>query len=101
MVVSREVFDERIERKLAENPNSDRHLQSVVRDVALRKIYEILKRGHGRMYEAVLLRLTPALLPKQNEITGADGERLFPLPLLGGKSTQEVEQLPEPDEGEN
>jgi hypothetical protein len=68
---------------------SHRQLAAEVRGLALTKVKAILSMDEDKMsrqerqiFEAVLLRLTPTLLPRLNEHTGEDGKDLFPIPIL-------------------
>ena len=51
----------------------DRELAARVRTLALTRIEEILKRGKGKLYDQVIVRLSGTVLPKLNEHTGEDG----------------------------
>jgi len=51
----------------------DRALAASVRTLALREIEKVLKKGNGRLYEQVLIRLAGAILPRLNEVSGEDG----------------------------
>ena len=73
----------------------DRVLASEVRSLALGKIKIILERpvvemssSDKELHDAILIRLSGTILPRLNEHTGEDGEKLFPQPLLGGKSNE-------------
>lgn len=55
---------------------NDRVLAAKVRTLALGEIAKVLKRKKGKLYEAVLIKLAGAVLPRLNEHTGADGEAL-------------------------
>lgn len=70
---------------------NDRRLAARVRSLALRKVEEILEMTEMNFEErefqkAVLLKLVGTILPRLNEHTGEDGAKLFPQPLLAGKS---------------
>ena len=72
---------------------NDRKLAARVRSLALKKIEKILEVEEEtatveqkELQKAILLRLAPNILPRLNEHTGEDGEKLFPQPLLAGKS---------------
>lgn len=70
---------------------NDRRLAARVRSLALKKVEEILAMTEMNFEErefqkAVLLKLAGTILPRLNEHTGEDGEKLFPQPLLAGKS---------------
>ena len=61
---------------------NDRQKAADVRSLALSEIYTVLQTGqtvgNKDLYRAVLIRLAGAVLPRLNEHTGEDGERLFP-----------------------
>jgi hypothetical protein len=66
---------------------NDRKLAAEVRTLALTEIKKYLEgkeEGYkGRdMKQAIILKLAPSILPRLNEHTGADGEDLFPIPIL-------------------
>lgn len=70
---------------------NDRELAARVRTLALKEIERALKnKKNKRLYEAILIRLAGSVLPRLNEHTGADGDELFPAPLLGGKSNDNL-----------
>ena len=52
---------------------NDRERSSEVRNLALERVMQILKRGKGKFYEAILIRLAGTLLPRLNELTGENG----------------------------
>lgn len=70
---------------------NDRIMAAEVRRLGLKKLKDILEDENHQKYSqeffaAVFLRLAANLLPRLNEHTGADGDKLFPAPLLNGKS---------------
>lgn len=56
---------------------NDRILASEVRTLALDKVKSLLKKGKGKLYEQVLIRLSGSLLPRLNELTGENGGPLI------------------------
>lgn len=54
----------------------DRELAARVRSLTLAECEKHLKKGKGKLYEQVLLKLASSVLPRLNEHTGADGEPL-------------------------
>lgn len=66
----------------------DRLLAGEVRKLTLEECKKHLKKGKGRLYEALLVKLAGTALPRLNEVTGADGDALFPVPIYGGKSSK-------------
>lgn len=52
---------------------NDRILASEVRTLALEKVMIALKKGKGRFFEQILVRLAGTLLPRLNELTGENG----------------------------
>jgi hypothetical protein len=52
---------------------NDRILASEVRTLALDRVKKLLEKGKGKLYEAVLIRLSSTLLPRLNELTGENG----------------------------
>lgn len=70
---------------------NDRKLAANVRTLTLKKLQAILEdekhEKYSRNYqEQIVLKLAGTVLPRLNEHTGEDGDKLFPKPLLGGKS---------------
>ena len=65
-----------------------RQLSAELRDLTIAESIKHLKKGKGKFYQALLLRLAPAALPRITEVTGKDGEDLFPNPIYAGKSKQ-------------
>lgn len=63
----------------------DRELAARVRTLALIEVEKALLKKKGKLYEAVLLRMAPSLLPKLNAGRD-DDEPLFPSPIYGGKA---------------
>jgi hypothetical protein len=62
----------------------DRQLAADVRSLALQEIKDVLEKKKGtEIYRAVLIKLAGTVLPRLNEHTGQDGEKLFPTPILG------------------
>ncbi len=56
---------------------NDRILASEVRTLALEKVKLLLKKGKGKFYEQVLIRLAGSLLPRLNELSGEGGGPLI------------------------
>lgn len=56
---------------------NDRILASEVRTMALEKVKVLLKKGKGKLYEQILIRLSSTLLPRLNELTGENGGPLI------------------------
>jgi hypothetical protein len=68
---------------------NDRKLAAEVRSLALGEIKKILEEEKLTEFKkAVILRLAPSILPRLNEHTGEDGEKLV-IPIYGGLSIQE------------
>jgi hypothetical protein len=63
----------------------DRELAKKVRQLTLKQSYKELKKGKGKLYEALLIRLAGTALPRLHAGRD-DDERLIPQPLLGGES---------------
>ena len=40
----------------------------------------------SKLYEAILVKLAGTVLPRLNELSGPDGDELFPQPIYAGKS---------------
>ena len=59
----------------------DRELAARVRTLTLNEIEKHLKKGKGRLYEAVLIKLAGTVLPRLNEHTGPEGKEL-PVPIF-------------------
>ena len=57
----------------------DRELAARVRSLTLERCEQQLKKGKGKLYEAVLLRLAGSVLPRLNEISGPNGS---PVPIM-------------------
>lgn len=59
---------------------NDRKLASTVRSLALNKIQKHLEigdeAGNKELYKAILIKLAGSVLPRLNEMTGEDGEKL-------------------------
>ena len=66
----------------------DREISARVRALALNEIEKVLLKGEGDLYKAVLIKLAGTVLPRLNEHTGGDGDKLFPTPIYGGQSIQ-------------
>src|SRR5688500_15734163 len=65
---------------------NDRKLAAAVRSLALGEIKKILEEERLTEFKkAVILRLAPSILPRLNEHTGEDGEKLV-IPIYGGLS---------------
>lgn len=56
-----------------------RELANRVRTLTLQKCEIVLKKGKGKLYEAVLLKLAGSVLPRLSELSGPEGK---PIPLL-------------------
>jgi hypothetical protein len=54
----------------------DRELAARVRTLTLAECEKHLKKGKGKLYEQVLLKLASSVLPRLNEHSGPDGENL-------------------------
>ena len=69
---------------------NDRLLAGNVRSMGLKHLAIILdKKFKDKDFQRqVILKIAPSLLPRLNEHTGEGGERLFPPPILNGKSIQ-------------
>lgn len=52
---------------------NDRELAAEVRTLALEEVQKVLRKGKGKLYEAVLIKLAGTVLPRLNELTGKDG----------------------------
>lgn len=63
---------------------NDRRLAAEVRSLTLNKIKDILEqpivkmeKGDYELYKAILIKLSGSVLPRLNEHTGEDGERII------------------------
>jgi len=56
---------------------NDRELAGKVRTLTLNEIMKVLKKGQGRLYDAVLVRLAGTILPRLNELSGENGEPII------------------------
>lgn len=56
----------------------DRELAARVRSLTMKRCEELLTKGEGPLYEAVLLRLAGTVLPRLNEVSGPEGT---PIPI--------------------
>ena len=65
---------------------NNRKLATSVRTKLLKEVEKILDSGTPEEKKEILFRMCGTLLPRLNEHTGEDGEKLFPAPLLAGKS---------------
>ena len=65
---------------------NDRKQSARVRQKLLNLVEKILDGDNEAEKKELLLKMCTGLLPKLNEHTGEDGEKLFPKPLLGGQS---------------
>lgn len=65
---------------------NDRKLAANVRRKLLKEAEKILDGKDETVKRDLLWRMCGTLLPRLQEHTGADGEKLFPAPLLAGKS---------------
>ncbi len=67
----------------------DRKLASKVRTLTLQKCEKALNNEEGdpKLYQAVLLKLAGTVLPRLNEVSGPDGEKL--IPIFNGQSLSE------------
>ena len=54
-----------------------RDLANEARSLTLKECIKYLKRGKGKMYEAVLLKLAGQVLPRLTEHTGEDGKPII------------------------
>ena len=80
---------------------NDRKLAAAVRSLALGEIKKILEEERLTEFKkAVILRLAPSILPRLNEHTGEDGERLV-IPIYGGLSKHDSDQKDIHAEAEN
>ena len=52
---------------------TDRELGAEVRSLTMLECKKHLKKGKGRLYEAILLRLAGSVLPRLSEVSGVDG----------------------------
>ena len=53
-----------------------RALANEVRSLTMRECRKHLKKGKGKLYEAVLLRLAGSVLPRLNEVSGPNGKTI-------------------------
>jgi len=67
----------------------DRELASQVRSLALTEIKKALQGKDKKFKKEILLRLSTSILPRLNEVTGKDGEKLFPTPILANVPTND------------
>lgn len=58
---------------MAGKSHQDIELAARVRSLTLNECEKQLKKGKGKLYEAVLLKLAGTVLPRLNEVTGKDG----------------------------
>lgn len=65
---------------------NDRKQSARVRQKLLNLVEKILDGDNEAEKKELLLKMCTGLLPKLNEHTGEDGTKLFPQPLLAGKS---------------
>lgn len=56
----------------------DRELAARVRSLTMKRCEELLIKGEGVLYEAILLRLAGTVLPRLNEHSGPEGK---PIPI--------------------
>lgn len=56
---------------------NERERSAEVRNLALERVRQVLIRGKGKFYEAILIRLAGTLLPRLNELTGENGGPLI------------------------
>lgn len=63
---------------------SNRRLSEKVRFKLLTECYRILDGKDEVAKKELLMKMCTTLLPRLNEHTGEDGEKLFPAPILGG-----------------
>jgi hypothetical protein len=71
---------------------NDRKLAAAVRSLALEEIKGILEQDELTPLKIqILLKLAPSILPRLNEHTGEDGERLV-IPIYGGLSKHDSDQ---------
>lgn len=76
---------------------NDRKLAAKVRTLALGEIADLLEMPKVKMksddyelYKAILIKLAGSVLPRLNEHTGEDGEKLFPDELAKAKSAEAI-----------
>lgn len=72
----------------------DRELAAKVRTLALNELKEILEDKNYQIYSKdlhnqVILKLAGTVLPRLNEVTGKDGEDLFPKPIMELSNVQQ------------
>lgn len=65
---------------------NDRKLAANIRRKLLKEAEKILDGKDEPLKRELLWKMCGTLLPRLQEHTGADGEKLFPAPLLAGKS---------------
>lgn len=63
---------------------NDRKQSARVRSKLLNLVEKILDGDNEADKKELLLKMCTGLLPKLNEHTGEDGEKLFPKPILSG-----------------
>lgn len=57
----------------------DRELAAEVRNLTLMEAKKVLKKGKGRLYEMLLVKLAGSALPRLNEHSGPEGT---PIPIM-------------------
>lgn len=65
---------------------NNRKLATNVRTKLLLQCQAILDGDDEQAKKELLMKMCTTLLPRLNEHTGEDGDKLFPKPLLGGQS---------------
>lgn len=66
----------------------DRETAARLRALTMKECEKHLKKGKGRLYEQVLLKLAGAVLPRLNEHTGEDGDPII-AQIIGMKIVNE------------
>lgn len=72
----------------------DRELAAKVRTLALNELQEILEDKECKSYSKdyrnqIVLKLAGTVLPRLTEVTGKDGEELFPKPIMELSNVQQ------------
>ena len=68
----------------------DRQLAAEVRTLTLQEIKKALLGDDEEYKKAVVLKLSTSILPRLNEVTGADGKDLFPNENAKAKSKEAI-----------
>jgi len=74
---------------------ASRKLAEKVRWKLLQEAERILDGDDPLARKELLMKMANTLLPRLNEHTGADGDKLFPAPLLNGKSNDSNNSITE------